>query len=1055
MRRYAMAGVCLFVLSGQVMAGTPVIDRFAGNSNDDNATNPLLLSIDRPRGMAFDAAMNLYVVSQGDSVIRMFDHATRAVTLVAGTPHTSGTPSIPGPASAAIFGDPSGIAIDTSTGVIYVSDAAHSCVYFITPGATPMIDAFAGVPDVPGNDGDATPANTAHLTTPRGLAISGTSLYIADQGAHCIRTVDLSSGNAGTLAGTGVPGYFGDGGAPTAARFNSPQGVAVDPNFTNLIYVADTFNNVVRQIDTVTAKISTFAGTGKPAYLGRLGTDGHPAVNADLLLPEGVVVDNAHNVYIAETQTYLIRIVDPITPIVGSQVVPNNIDTYAGNDAPFDFNDGEFANNAGIGEPANLLFDSTFTYLYTCNRSSVRIIGPEIPPMMISGTTAVGQDGVAGFTYSALASGTSNLLYFANGKVPGDNTAFPPGSGFTLGLADAVTEVARVTGTPTAADAIYSAFNPGGYVVRFTAENGPGGTVPSTNFVDVTFTILPKLPVISNAATASGTDGSHFIYNITATGTADATHPINFSAAPLPAGLTLTQTSFNTAIISGIPTASDVGLTNIAINATGSFGSAVATNLALTINAIPPTISIPAVASGVQFVPFNLTLTAGGSPPTTFSATGLPPGLTLNNSVISGTPTAIGSSTVTITATNAGGSQQTTLKINIAQPAIPIDNAFTVTVSANQNPAQTKTAVTFTAVSSDPAATILWDFGDGSFLSGNPVQHAFAAEGTYTVTAIGLSGNVSTTASMFFTTLAPIVPGMANISDGKTAVTNPLDGVSMTVSHSDGGVIQLTIDPGQAGRATLLAVTNFDDIGGRSAVVEGFTPVHKYVKPGIYVATVTIVDLVNRDPKGKMKKTLVVSSTETGVPLAKSVNPLAAKPTKPTKPVKPPKPTKPVVPPPNLGDIQFSGMKGKFAFSSNSPDTVEFSGTIQLPAGVDFTQPQSVSIALGNVIDTLTVDAKGKGTSAGLSNRVKKFQIKYPKPNSKTTEAVAQVDVLLQTPDMDTIGFDTEGVVKGAAAGSRTIQIGLLFAGTPYEFRAPVTYASSGDSATIAGRSGK
>ena len=169
--------------------------------------------------------------------------------------------------------------------------------------------------------GAAVFAQEYSITTVAGGAPPATPAAAASTAIGTVRrvTVDtggnvyFSAGNAvfkistgGTLtlvAGNSRPGFSGDGGPATAAQLNSPQGVAVDS--AGNVYIADQVNNRVR-IVTAQGVIGTFAGNGalgQPRFLG----DGGLATAANLNQPGGVAVDKAGNVYIADTGEHSIR----------------------------------------------------------------------------------------------------------------------------------------------------------------------------------------------------------------------------------------------------------------------------------------------------------------------------------------------------------------------------------------------------------------------------------------------------------------------------------------------------------------------------------------------------------------------------------------------------------------------------------------------------------------------------------------------------------------------------------------------------------------------------
>ncbi len=152
------------------------------------------------------------------------------------------------------------------------------------------------------------------------------------------------------------------------------------------------------------------------------------------------------------------------------------------------------------------------------------------------------------------------------------------------------------------------------------------------------------LPVITSGTTASGVVGTAFSYQITATNT-----PTSYGATGLPAGLSVNTT---TGLISGTPTTA--GTSTVTLSATNANGTGNAT-LTVTINPAPPVITSGTTASGTVGIAFSYQITATNTP-TSYGATGLPAGLSVNTTtgLISGTPTAAGTSTVTLSATNAG-----------------------------------------------------------------------------------------------------------------------------------------------------------------------------------------------------------------------------------------------------------------------------------------------------------------------------------------------------------------------------------------------------------------
>jgi plastocyanin len=193
-----------------------------------------------------------------------------------------------------------------------------------------------------------------------------------------------------------------------------------------------------------------------------------------------------------------------------------------------------------------------------------------------------------------------------------------------------------------------------GYHCSFHGSPGTGmaGTV--------TVNAVPVAPVITSVLTASGTVGAPFSYQIAATNV-----PTSYAASGLPAGLTVDTA---TGLISGTPTVAAAGA-SVTISATNGAGTTPAT-LTLTITAAAlgaPVISSASSASGSVGAAFTYSILASNSP-TSYAATGLPAGLSVNatSGVISGTPTVAGSSNVTISASNGNGNGSTTLDLTIS-----------------------------------------------------------------------------------------------------------------------------------------------------------------------------------------------------------------------------------------------------------------------------------------------------------------------------------------------------------------------------------------------------
>jgi uncharacterized protein (TIGR03437 family) len=263
--------------------------------------------LDAPAGVAVDASGNLYIADSQNYRIREVSSSGIITTIAGiGAPGYSGDG---GPATSAEMSAPASIAVDSS-GNVYFADRANARIRQISSsGGTISTAAGNGTT---GYSGDGGPALDAQLDSPSAVAISGTFVYLADTGNARIRVIS-PSGAITTIAGNGTAGYSGDGGPAASAQLNFPRAIAADP--LGNVYFSDTGNGRVRKISN--GVISTVAGNGNTGYSG----DGGPATSAALSYPAGLALDAAGNLYIADTGNSRIRKVSSagiITTAAGS-----------------------------------------------------------------------------------------------------------------------------------------------------------------------------------------------------------------------------------------------------------------------------------------------------------------------------------------------------------------------------------------------------------------------------------------------------------------------------------------------------------------------------------------------------------------------------------------------------------------------------------------------------------------------------------------------------------------------------------------------------------------
>jgi trimeric autotransporter adhesin len=192
----------------------------AGYNGDNIAASTAQLYF--PTGVAVDANGNIYIADLANNRIREITAASGLITTVVGT-GVAGYAGDSGAATAAQLSAPSGVALSKS-GDLYIVDQGNNVVRKVTSGT---ISTVAGT-GAPGNTGDGGKATAALLSNPYGIAVDSTgNFYISDVVNNRVRKVG-TDGNISNAAGNGVAGFKGDGHSATAAEVNGPHGLAID-----------------------------------------------------------------------------------------------------------------------------------------------------------------------------------------------------------------------------------------------------------------------------------------------------------------------------------------------------------------------------------------------------------------------------------------------------------------------------------------------------------------------------------------------------------------------------------------------------------------------------------------------------------------------------------------------------------------------------------------------------------------------------------------------------------------------------------------------------------
>jgi trimeric autotransporter adhesin len=370
------------------IAGTPTVAGFSGNGGLATAAvlhNPLSVSL--------DSSGNIYIADHDNNEIREIVKATGNIQNFAGSPTAAaGATGDGGAATSALLHGPSAVFVDTANNV-FIADTANSEIREVT-SVNGKIQRVAGI-GIPGFSGDGGPATSAALSSPLGVFVDATgNVVIADTANHFVRQVVAASGNIHEIAGNGQLSFSGDGSLATNAALNLPSGVAVDG--PRDIFIADTANNVIREVVASTGLIQTIAGT----------TGG--ALNS----PTGVFVDSSNNVFIADTKNNVIRELVAFTGTL-QIIVGNGVAGYLGDNGP--------PTQAELKLPTSVFVDSAGDIFIADTGNNVirEVVFATGKIQTVAGTNAgsPGFGGDGGLATSALLSSPSGIFLDALGNM--------------------------------------------------------------------------------------------------------------------------------------------------------------------------------------------------------------------------------------------------------------------------------------------------------------------------------------------------------------------------------------------------------------------------------------------------------------------------------------------------------------------------------------------------------------------------------------------------------------------------------------------------------------
>ena len=277
----------------------------AGYTGDGDAARRA--GLNQPFDVALDRQGNLYFSEANNHCVRRVERGSGLITTVAGT-GTAGYSGDGGPASRAQLNSPYGVALDLDNN-LYIVDRLNACIRMVE-ATTGIIRTIAGTGQ-PGYAGDGGPAHLAQFQEPNDIALDGKGrVFIADVRDHRVRVVELASGMITTMAGTGEGGSGGDGGPATCATLLGPRALAFDS--TGDLYICLRNDHKVRKIDMRTGIIRTIAGSGERGYTGDHGS----ALRATFNGPKEIAVDRQDNIFVVDTENHCIRRIEADSGLV-------------------------------------------------------------------------------------------------------------------------------------------------------------------------------------------------------------------------------------------------------------------------------------------------------------------------------------------------------------------------------------------------------------------------------------------------------------------------------------------------------------------------------------------------------------------------------------------------------------------------------------------------------------------------------------------------------------------------------------------------------------------
>ena len=640
------------------------ISTFAGSATagyTGNGSAATSAQLNTPKSIALDGSGNLYIADSSNNVIRMVNASTGVITTYAGN-HTAGYSGDGAAATTATLNTPTGVAVD-GAGNVYIADSLNNVIRKVD-AVTGNISTWAGT-GTQGYNGDNGPATSATMNSPQAIAFDfDGNGYISDANNSVVRKVSSATGTIATIAGTGTAGYSGDSGAAVSAKLNLPQGLVLDSSGN--LYIADSQNQRIRKVNSLTGIITTIAGISSAGYTG----DGGPAASASLSSPVDVELDPAGNLYIADSGNNVVRKISALTAVI-STAFGTGTASFSG--------DGGSASSATFHSPVfvvrspdgNLYIDDS---LNNRIRKIDLLDAPSLtlPVTAYAATSAasyqtVENSGTSSLTIASLVSSSPNFtLGGASPTCATTNQVVTAGGSCLIGVEFTPSSLGAMNGTITLND---NALNAGGSTQSFAVNGTAIQAVPT-----ITFTVSNQTYGVSP-----------FTVSATSNSAGAITYSVVSGPATLP-GSTVTITGVGTVVLQAAQAAN------------GNY-TAGTQNASFTVSQATPTVALSS-SSNPSTYSGSVTFTASVPP----SATGIVTFLDGATSIGTGSVSS-GAATFTI-ASLSGGSHSITAQYggnsnyhaatSSAVTEVVDRTPVTVSIISTENPSIYWDMVTFT-----------------------------------------------------------------------------------------------------------------------------------------------------------------------------------------------------------------------------------------------------------------------------------------------------------------------------------------------------------------------